>query len=284
MFRITAITCSLLILSTAFPVYADASDKEALTNTLVELSGLEEVTRQVAPHVVAQLERRRSQLHQELYQIFVPVFRDAYQADKLLHTVYPSVARELDVQTMQHALVWLRSDLGRKITRLEEATSSPEAFQKMQGFAQQLELDGSTRRRVELAQRVDAATQATEMSVTMVTSTMAAVVTALDAIQPKDQRMGAKGLKQQIEQQRTQLRQAYEQVTLVSFLYTYQALSEEELERFLEFLESEVGRRYNKALATALTEALVDASSKASESLAPAMRQYLNSRGVKTKH
>ncbi len=101
------------------------------------------------------------------------------------------------------------------------------------------------------------------------------VATALDAIRPKCRQAGADRIQKLMEHQRPHRKQVHRQMTTASFLDVYQTLSDAEIERFLDFLESKVGRTYQKVLGDALQGTLSEAAQHAERASAAALTQFL---------
>ncbi len=284
MVKSTTIVVSLIVSLGALPVHADTANKEVLTRTLLKMSGLKQQIRQIPPKVLSELAKQQGKMPPELYKTIVPVFQDAYSAESLERRVSKHVESNLDIETMRKALVWLQSGLGKKVAHLEETRSSPQGAQQMRVFTEQEQVNRPgvkrpAQRRLALAQRLDAATGSTELSVSIAESTASGVATALDAIRPKCRQAGADRIQKLMEHQRPHRKQVHRQMTTVSFLDVYQTLSDAEIERFLDFLESKVGRTYQKGLGEALKAALVEAAQNAERASPAAMTQSLNGGG-----
>ena len=82
----------------------------------------------------------------------------------------------------------------------------------------------------------------------MATITVQGVMSELNAMLPSGQRADSYTLEQEMSAQRGQLRRNFQNVCMVSFLYTYQSLSDDELEQYVEFAESDSGRRYHQTI------------------------------------
>ena len=77
----------------------------------------------------------------------------------------------------------------------------------------------------------------------------------------------ADDIRKQMEAQRPQLAAVMEQQQLTFFVAAYASLSDEELERYIEFAKSPAGGRYQAATITALDRALTDAANEAGSTL-----------------
>ena len=264
----------------ALPVFAEASPKDVLTQQLMKLSGLDAQVRQIPLQVLASFGEQKSQLPAEAYDLAAQAIGASFNAERMLKTVSKQVEANLDVGTMKAALDWLQSALGRKITGLEEAASTPQAYQQMQDYAKQLQNMPPPQPRLLLVQRLDVVTNTTEMTVSVVETVTMSVATALDTIKPKELQVGAEQLRKQLEMQRPQMRQAYQQMTTASMLYTYQTLGDAEIERYINFLVSPAGKAYQQGLYAALVAALSESSDSMGKNLADVVRQLRRKKGA----
>jgi len=172
------------------PALAGPPAKEELIQQLMKLSGLDAQVRQLPLQVLASFGEQKSQLPAEVYDLTARALDAAFDAERMLKTVSKQVETNLDTGTMQAALTWLKSGLGRKITGLEEAASTPQAYQQIQTYAKQLENRPPPQPRLLLVRRLDVATNATETVVSIAETVAMSVAMALDAIQPKELQTG----------------------------------------------------------------------------------------------
>ncbi len=268
---------SLLIAAClALPAHAAAPNKEALAKELMKLSGLEQQIRQIPQQVLAGFDKDGKKLPPQRYTALRRVLSQAYNAQTLEQHVYKRLHGELNHELATKTLGWLRSGLARKITKLEEQASTPQAIQQMQGYATKLESSPPSQQRLGLARRIDLATDATELMLDITESSTFGLAMALDATLPPDQRQGEARLRVQMERQRPILREAYHRLSMVNALFTYQSLNDAELERYVDFLESEVGTQYTVLANTALKDALYEASTHANRGMVILFTQWKN--------
>ncbi|HET8580706.1 MAG TPA: hypothetical protein VFL31_06885 [Nitrospiraceae bacterium] len=276
----TTITRTLVILLTAaclaFPSYAAAPNKEALTKELMKLSGLEQQIHQIPQQVLAGFDKDGKKLPPQRYAALRRVLSQAYNAQTLERNVYKRMHSELTHELATNTLSWLRTDLGRKITKFEEQASMPQAIQQMGVFAKKLESSPPSQQRLGLARRIDLSTDATEILLDIAESSTFGLALALDATLPPNQRQGEARLRVQMERQRPKLREAYQQLSMVNALFTYQSLSDAELERYVDFLESELGTQYTTLANAALKDALYEASTHVNRGMAMLLSQWKN--------
>jgi hypothetical protein len=242
------------------PAHGAEPNKEALTRQLMKMSGLEEQLNQIKQHVYANLNESKESLPEDLYEAITQVMAEAYDGRNMQKIVSANLSKNLNIKEMQDILSWLQSGLGRKITGLEEAASTPEAFNEMQTFTRQLQTNPPTPHRLELSQRLDQATNATTMAVDIVLLTAYGVAAAMDTIMPEEQQTDLDIIREEIESHRPELTPLMQQMTIASFLFTFQTLRDAEIERYVAFYESDVGTRYNLVVGAAFMNALLEAT------------------------
>jgi hypothetical protein len=248
--------------------------KEALARELYELSGLEKQVAQLGELSVAGLNEAYEQggLPERFYEYLLPLARDAYNVHKIRRDLLQRIEKNLDITCIEAVLIWLQSPQGRKITIAEEAASTPEGIQRMQAFAAQLQTNPTSLRRLQLVKRLDKANNSTELMIDMATITVHGVIKELNAILPSAQRVDYYTLEQQMNAQRSQMRRSFQNVCIVSSLYTYQSLSDDELERYVEFAESDFGRRYHQTIFQEFKNIQSEAASYVGRALGKAYR------------
>lgn len=248
--------------------------KEALARQLYELSGLEKQVAQLSELSVAGLNEEYEQggLPERFYEYLLPLARDAYNVHKIKRDLLERIEKNLDVTCIEAVLSWLQSPQGRKITIAEEAASTPEGIQRMQAYAAQLQTNPTSLRRLQLVKRLNKATNSTELMIDMATITVHGVMKELNAILPSTQRVDNYTLEQQMNAQRSQMRQSFQNVCIVSSLYTYQSLSDDELERYVEFAESDFGRGYHQSIFQEFKNIQSEAASYVGRALGKAYR------------
>jgi len=276
----TTITRTLVSLLTvaylALPAHAAAPNKEALAKELMKLSGLEQQIRQIPQQILAGFDKDGKKLPPQRYTALRRVLSQAYNAQTLEQHVYRRVHRELNHELATKTLGWLCTDLARKITKLEEQASTPQTIQQMEVFAKKLESSPPSQQRLGLARRIDLATDATELMLDITESSTFGLAMALDATLPPDQRQGEARVRVQMERQRQKLRETYQELSTVNALFTYQSLNDAEVERYVDFLESEVGTQYTTLANTALKDALYEAGTQVNRGMATLLTQWKN--------
>jgi hypothetical protein len=256
----------------AFPGSSSAVDQDALIRELMKVSGLEQQIKQIPQHVLTGFEREGGNMPAAQYQAMRRTLKEAFNATVIARQVSKKLRSELDPLLEKELLDWVRSDLGKKIAKLEESVNTSRAMKDMQAFATQLKESPPTPERLAFARQIDLANHATEINLDILEAAAFSVAISVDATLPHQQRQGEERLRLLMDRQRPKWRDDYQNLMAVSRLYTYQTLSDEELERYIEFLEGETAQEYYSMAVLALKDALYLAMEQVTRALSEPLK------------
>ena len=274
MYKFISTLFPLFAIFTMLSAHAEVDSKEAVTQQLMELSGMEKQVGQMAGLATAGLAMYQGKLPAEIYDILNRALIEAYDPSKMRQIVFTHIDQNLASKDMRVALNWLRSDLGRKITALEEASSAPNALEKMSDYAKNLHSNPPPKSRLNLIRRLDSATHSSEIGSKLIETSMLGLMGGLEAMQPKERQMGKEQLEQSVAAQRPALQKSFQEQATSSFLYTYQSLSNAELKRYVSFLETS-GKTYQTVASAALQKALMSASDDLAKAIVGPLDEYM---------
>ena len=224
--------------------WAAPVSKEATVNELMTLSGIEHTLQQIPKQVLAGFAQQGRKLPVEQHQALRRALVDAFDVPMMQRHVATELQTNLRPEVMAKTMEWLRSDLGRKMTALENAAGDPRSMQDLQAFMKRLEKTPPTQERLQLIRRLDMATNSTELLLDITESITVSLASAHDATLPATQRIGADRIRVQISRERGNWRPQAQNHVLVTMLYTYRAVGQQELEQYVGFLETEAGLDY----------------------------------------
>ena len=238
--------------------------------TLDELFELTGTRRQLAG-LTARLAREfrpaRGQVSAAAQATLERVVARTFNQEAILHGVREEFARGLDRARLERKLAWLRSPLGHRIAALEMATAEPDHDRGMAEFALTLKTSPPSERRRELIERLDWVSGAGDVSADVAAALASSVTRAVALNTPSDRRASRRQIESQAEELRANAAGPMRKAAAISMLYTYRALSDEELERYVEFESSEAGRWYNALLRRALLASLTRAFDETAQAM-----------------
>ena len=151
---------------------------------------------------------------------------------------------------------WYETPVARKISSTEIAASEPSAWPKIQSSAMELNSRYKGTRKAEMFDRFDRAARATESAVDTTIAVQLGLATAMAAFSSDS--ANYEQLRQRIESQRSMLRGVVGQQVYDSYLYTYQNIGGQEMDLYLEFLESSAGSAFSKVVTNSIQQAITE--------------------------
>jgi hypothetical protein len=247
----------VLALAPAPPARAEA---DALAREIVAFSSRGAQLASMAEQVQLGIERNGASLPLVTRELLLRAVAVHLAPEALRSGVVERLAPRIEPARAGEVLRWLKSPLGRRVTRLEQEASTPEGLAGLEAFAQQLHDALPPRSRLELMRRIEAAGRAVDFTLDVTARTSLGIALALDATLPASDQSSPEQLRAFIESQRVRLLPVVEQSVRVAYLYRYRDVSDENLGHYAEFLESEAGVWYVRETQHALLETLAEAS------------------------
>jgi hypothetical protein len=251
------------------PVLCHASPPDGDLDRILRMSGIVAQIEQF-PELIKQ-GMKQARLDDELiskHEFSTMLIRtdDTILPAEIIAEVRSGLRDSLSDDDVAELLAWYQSDLGREINALEEKAGTDEAFERMSKQAPELL---ARTERVEFARRVDAIVGATDLTMSIQEYTGLAVFSAISlALRPDSAYQEIQRFREQMATLRPQLREPTERMVIVSFVYTYLPLDEQQLDRFEAFLERPVTTRFNRAVTAGLGRGLGRSIDKWAEALA----------------
>jgi len=175
-------------------------------------------------------------------------------------SILAGLSREIEAAISQDEveglIAWFQSPLGKKVAKAEQSAQSNEAYQQMLKHKKSLL---ANTQRLAFAERLDDLLSAVEMTSKIQQNMQIAVnTTVLLALAP-EQPLDMDELLVELQSAGTQINPALEQMVLVSFVYSYQDLSDEELNSYEDFLNQSATKRFNRLVISAINTGLENA-------------------------
>lgn len=248
----STIGCSTPATHPTGPMLDELMRKSGLWNQLAQIEPMMQVG-------VTQAHEQSPRIPEENLDQLRAAIASAYAVDDLRTSVRDQLLATVSPQDATTVLRWLSSDLGQRITALEEAGSTPEAAVKRQDEGPQVLADLPPQRRQQV-ERLVKLTFSAEVAADLVIDTTVGVARgiALSANVPVPDSIET--LKSKLQSQRAQLVDMLGPRLAADYAIVYLPLSDKELEQYIEFCESPAGQRYAAAGVDAIDKALTEAA------------------------
>jgi hypothetical protein len=255
----------------ARPAQEPSPGRDMTLDELFELSGLRRQLVSVTARLSREFRPMQGQLAAPAEATIGRVVARTFTSEAIYRVAREEFARGLDRPKLDAKAAWLRSPLGRKVTALEVAGAEPE-HDGPAGEAAARPATADARRR-ELLERLDWVSGASDVSADVVVALASSVARAIARHGPPERRPSRRQLESHAEELRGRTAEPLREAALASMLRTYRALSDEELQRYVAFESTEVGRWYNallrRALLAGLTRAFDDTTDAIFEAVPP---------------
>jgi len=200
------------------------------------------------------------------------IVAERFSSDTLHARIKAEFQRDLGPGRLQKTLAWYDSPLGRRITGQELAAliaaGGPQAVAD-------LERNRPSARRLELIERLDAGGGASETTVDVTVAIVRSLTVAFQPGLPAVAGLSRDQLDKQIAQARNRTLENMRRVCMVSMLLTYRDFSDDELDQYVQFVESDAGQWYMSVMNSALLTAINAAADATAFELAAAMPQLV---------
>ncbi len=180
----------------------------------------------------------------------------AFNSRRIRARVAASLDKELTPKTLTSVRDFYHSDLGARVAGLESAAALPSAWPQIESDGPALVKQYRGTERERLFDAFDQASRATENAVDTTIAVQTALGTAVAALRGKPADFDQ--IHSRVEMQRDMLTGLVEQQVYAAYLYTYKSLSDDQLKRYIKFLESPDGRQFSKAATESLKKAVLD--------------------------
>jgi hypothetical protein len=227
-----------------------------IADELLEASGLKRQVPGMAERARANMVQGMEPLGANDKSAVDRVSGQALRPEALYGLIREEFSQHVDDAKVKDVLGWYRTPLARRLTELEVAfTTSPNRERELAQFIARLRVEQLDPRRVELIQRLDAASGATETSLELLMAVAQAVLRVADPYLPASRRLKPGQLESQARQIRLQSQELLRQANTLSMLYVYRSLEDGDIARYIQFLESEAGTWFGGAVRKATVTA-----------------------------
>ena len=252
--------------SSASAVSGQLSD--ASIDKLLGISGLSNQLGQLPGTVragIMQARQRGMNIPDAEFTEMVNIIANSFNPVNLTKAIRVELKKNISDSDAKNLFAWYESDAGKKLTKIEKAASTPEAYNDMIKNAQALLSD---EKRVKVAQRVEQAISSVDMAMQIQTNTGTAVYTALltaaDPTKPVD--LGP--FEAQMAAQGPQIRAQLEQLIILSLVYSYKDVDAPTMNKYIAFLEQANTRKFNTSVMNGMNTAISESTDVMAKDLA----------------
>ena len=190
-----------------------------------------------------------------------------FVGEDILDNVSGELAKDFNRKYAEKYMIWLDTALGKKITELEVNASSPEAALAVLAYSVKLQQQPPSAERIALVERLIEVLDAAEHAGKRSGMIMIKVSRGINSSLPKHRRTPDDVLEKVGDIYKKASVSQMESFIIPAFLYTYEPLSDEELGKYVDFLNTREALWFNRILFDAQLAAIENDCEKFGQAL-----------------
>lgn len=248
------ITIVAALLCTSLSVSADNTD--ALIGEVLSLAGVGKQLEEISHFAKNEIETRKEALAESDYRSLKNGMTSVFASEKLRQTVEKSLAQAARDARFAAWRDTLKQPLITKMAQLENQASGEAAFRELSAYAEKLQQFPPPPARVDLVTRLAKATYATDLAMDSHIAVTKTLLRLINPSLPENKRLDAKKEERILTDLRSQLAENLKDVAMITYLYTYRDVSDEELNQYTALYETGPGQWATESIVKAIRAAL----------------------------
>jgi len=229
----------------SFQVFAlDGKISEEKIELYMELSGIEEIIDSMPVQIDAMINQSLlTSKNPEIEKEVLQVLNYAWDFSAIKESIAGHIQKNSSNDEITELLKWQKSPLAIKITAEELESSSPNFQSNLLRYIADLQVAPPPPETMQAVRRLVVATDMVNMMVEMIVDVTKAMTTTFMQAASEKGDAGAIELDKKIDSMRAMLTPQMEQQAILMSYYIYRNLSDEELDNYSSFYESNIGKR-----------------------------------------
>lgn len=259
----TGLLCIVVTVSISYA--ENQPEIDSIIEEVLILSGLKQQIEQIPGHLKSQ--KLPPQLSQQQHNTIARILSESFQPQFLNEEIKEYLRQGFTDERAWQLLVWLRSPLSRKMSQLEVHATAAESIPDIERFAARLQSSLPEAQRLALVERLDAAGKLSETGTDMVIELLRIMTQLSNEMTSPGRRPPAASFDQKLNALRSQLLVVVRQKTQLTYLFAYRSVADAELNEYVSFFESSLGKWYVKTFNDSILHALRAGTEKAAQEI-----------------
>jgi hypothetical protein len=252
---------------------------EDLAIRLYKESGMQSQLKSMSGAFDQGFNRVAPEMPKETLNDLIQMGKDSFNEPTMAKIIVAHLNDKMTDDEMQKVLDWQSSKTAKKITRLENEAATPDGQQKLMAYAQQLATKQPSKSYIAQIQQLAVASKSVDLAVEIASNMQYSMGAGMAMANADGKPVDLDALAAQINKAKPQLQQQIAQYIMVSMLYTYQDLSEQELKDYIAFVSSPVGNSFYAAMFGGIDKAFV----KVGQHYGKALGEYFDQQARQSK-
>ncbi len=234
--------------------------KRELIQIIVEISGFLNTLNSLPEQIKAQItQRQMTAKDPEIIQFVAETLVASFDPERSYKIVVDHMTQKLNRNTIESLLSWYESPLGKKIATEEQRFNAPGEQANLLRYIADLKTSPPPRERVLLIQEFEASAKITELIMQMTVSITRGMLHSLMKLAPPDETQpNPEEIEDMIQRQIFLMEDVFREQMLLSSLYVYRNISDEDMAEYITFVESPASRQFSVLSAEVLEYIIAD--------------------------
>jgi hypothetical protein len=207
-------------------------------------------------------QRKKNQLKGKNLQYFVDIVRQSYTVEDMSRIILAYLDEQLSPSDRKLILQWLNSKLGRHFTYLEAQSSKAEKIDEMRQFVRNLGNSPPTEKRLDLIYQLNQLTHATKSALIVLMSSKLSRELIKLQLHAASKKPNLDSVTKRVVREQNIVEREITAMVVSGLLYTYRTVSDQNLQTYINFASSEIGRIYHQVIFAGYNRAVVSANLK----------------------
>jgi hypothetical protein len=257
--RVFVLVCAIVVIGAAGAAVAERPRAvPPLVDEMLKLSGVTRQLAQLPDAIIEGFGQRAAQLDARTAETQRKILRESYRPDALYPILVAAVTERYDERQARAVVQAFQTPLFRRLQALEEVAVGPDAAARIRAFSERLVDNRPSVERHVLIRRLDTAMGATSVQLEMMGATIQGLSSSMGAGAPNREQV--RGIMAGVQEQGVVPMKNH---VLLSLLFAYQTVGDDELRDYLAFWESSAGRWFVTTVSTGLVQAVARAAETA---------------------
>lgn len=191
------------------------------------------------------------------HQKMMNLITSSIDTDVMLQKMLASIKANATSQDLNNIMGWLNSDLGNRFVQAELQAAEPEFQSNLMRFMADMQSKPPTQERTSAILNFIHSSKMIDQTMSIVMDLIENMFAATKALNPEDKEL-ATNLDAQVGQMEAMIKPAIEQQMVITSHYIYKDMSLEELNKYSDFYQQPVGKKYLSLVFDASSKALND--------------------------
>jgi len=232
-------------------------DPNARMREIYYLSDLQGRVQPIEIYVEQALSQQTKEFTPDQLEIAREVVRRELNPKKVEQATLERLAEQPQREYVEEAIAWLKTPAVARFMQARSSAWSPSGLLEMRTYAEKLKEEPMSGERMALIERFDKATNSSGLAAETMLLAAYGVAVMHDVLKPVDERMGPAALRESMISQRPILQPIFKQTALVTVGFAFRDASDAEVEKMVEFVESEPGQWLYKTTSSTFLNALL---------------------------